>query len=126
MVDTIMTTSYNHAMPIKAEWIEFKAENIRALSMDLIGVYECGYKRGNRVVYIGKGKIRERLLDHKEKIAFAGVTHFRKRKTTSSEEAKRAETRLINEFCKHNNGNPPKLNTQKPKLRSAKPDWDIW
>ena len=81
-------------MPISSEWVEFKKENIRVISSNLIGVYECGYKRGNLVVYIGKGIIRERLLDHKEKASFLGATHFRKRKTSSMSDAVRAEALL--------------------------------
>jgi len=106
-------------MPIKAEWVEFKLENIRALPADLIGVYEVGYKRGSRIVYIGSGTIRSRLLMHKAKISFMGVTHFRRRSINSVEGARNAEARLIKEFCKLNNCKPPKLNTQKPKIVSG-------
>lgn len=105
-------------MPIKADWIEFKIENIRALPADLTGVYECGYKRGNRVVYIGSGEVRARLLSHKTKVAFMGVTHFRKRTINDIDTAREAEARLIKAFCKSNDGKPPKLNTQKPKTES--------
>ena len=112
-------------MPIKDDWIEFKKENIRALPLNLIGVYECGYKRGNIVVYIGKGIIRDRLLDHKEKASFLGITHFRKRKTSSISAAEDAEARLIEQFRKLHNGNPPKLNTNIPKLKKSD-DWFSW
>ena len=52
-------------MPIKAEWIEFNIENVRLLSSDLVGVYECGYKRGSRVLYIGKGNLRANLSENR-------------------------------------------------------------
>jgi hypothetical protein len=109
-------------MPIKAEWIEFKIENIRALPSDLVGVYECGYKRGNKVVYIGQGLIRQRLLGHTQKVAFVGVTHFRKRRTEDSIEA---EARLMDEYRKSHNGNRPKINTQKPTMKNSSQDYVV-
>ena len=41
---------------------EFKRDNITALSPDQIGVY--GLFRVNQWVYVGRGDIRQRLLDH--------------------------------------------------------------
>lgn len=104
-------------MPIKKDWAEFKLENIRNLPADLVGVYECGCKRGDKVLYIGQGAIRARLLMHIEKKRFLDVvTHFRKRKTN---DAVSAEKRLMDDFCKTHNGNRPLLNTQKPTMRNA-------
>ena len=104
-------------MPIKADWIEFRLENIRALPSDLVGVYECGCKKGNKVVYIGQGIIRKRLLSHIEKKKFLdAATHFRKRKT---DDAVRAEARLIDAFRKSHNGKSPLLNTQKPTMKNS-------
>jgi len=99
-------------MPIKADWIVFNLKNIRTLPANLVGVYECGCKRGDRVLYIGKGNIRARLLDHIEKKKFLDVvTHFRKRRT---DDPKGAEGRLMDNFCKAHNGKRPILNKQKP------------
>jgi len=104
-------------MPIKTDWIEFKIENIRALPADLVGVYECGCKRGNKVLYIGKGVIRNRLLNHIEKKKFLdAVTHFRKRKTDDPDGAER---RLMDSFCKTHNGKRPLLNIQKPTVKKS-------
>jgi len=104
-------------MPIKADWTEFKLENIRLLSNNLVGVYECGCKRGDRVLYIGKGNIRARLLDHIEKKRFLDVvTHFRKRKTEDFDDAER---RLMGSFCKAHNGKRPILNKQKPTMKNS-------
>lgn len=106
-------------MPIKADWIEFKVENIRALPGDLVGVYECGCKRGDKVLYIGKGVIRERLLDHIEKKKFLEVvTHFRKRR---SENPEHAERRLWDSHCRAHGG-PPTLNTDPPTKRNRPRD----
>lgn len=103
-------------MPIKADWIEFKLENIRILPTALVGVYECGCKRGNKVLYIGKGVIRARLLEHIEKKKFLDVvTHFRKRRT---DDADRAEERLTNEYKKRYGKLPP--------LNKIKPSGDPW
>ncbi len=103
-------------MPIKADWIEFKVENIRTLPADLVGVYECGCKRGDKVLYIGKGVIRERLLDHIEKKRFLDVlTHFRKRRTENPEYA---ESRLMDSHRKAHDGKPPMLNKQKPTVKN--------
>ena len=104
-------------MPIKADWVEFKIENIRTLPKDLIGVYECGCKRGNKVLYIGKGTIRGRLLDHIEKKRFLdAVTHFRRRKTDDPDGA---EGRLMDDFRKSHNGKRPLLNIQKPTAKNT-------
>ena len=103
-------------MPIKADWTEFKLENIRLLSNNLVGVYECGCKRRNKVLYIGKGKIRERLLDHIEKKKFDMVTHFRKRRTEDFDDA---EKRLMDSFCKAHDGKRPILNKQKPTMKNS-------
>ena len=101
-------------MPIKAKWIPFKKEVIEALAMNESGVYEIGKARGNSVLYIGKSdkSIRSRLLNHKEKLAFKDCTHFRKRKTASDEAAK-AEERLLSQYKKLH-GKYPKLNKIKP------------
>lgn len=117
VIDTPIASLYNFPMPIKAKWIEFKKANIELISPSETGVYECGHARGDRVVYIGQGLIRERLLSHKEKTKFIGVTHFRKRKASSSE-APRAEKRLLLDFVKKY-GKLPKLNTNMP----SKQDW---
>lgn len=104
-------------MPIKADWIVFKLENIRNLSPDLVGVYECGCKRGDRVLYIGKGNIRARVLDHIEKKKFVDiVTHFRTRRTDDPDGA---EKRLMDAFCKVHNGNAPLLNVQCPTAKNS-------
>ena len=104
-------------MPIKADWTEFKLENIRLLSNNLVGVYECGCKRGDRVLYIGKGNIRARLLDHVEKKKFLDiVTHFRTRRT---DDPKGAEGRLMDDFCKAHDGKRPILNKQKPTAKNS-------
>jgi len=97
-------------MPIKAEWAAFKLENIRLLPSNLVGVYECGRKRGNEVLYIGKGKIRARLLTHIKEKKFDVVTHFRRRKADNPDDA---EDRLINEYKKRY-GKLPLLNKNKP------------
>jgi len=98
-------------MPIKAEWTEFKLENIRLLPHDLLGVYECGRKADNKVLYIGEGNIRANLLKHIREARFGVVTHFRKRKTDDHE---RAEGHLMDEYCKMHNNKIPILNLQKP------------
>lgn len=104
-------------MPIKAEWITFNLKNIRDLSANLEGVYECGCKRGDKVLYIGKGMIRARLLDHVEKKKFLDVvTHFRKRRTDDPDGA---EKRLMDAFCKTHNGNAPLLNVQCPTAKTS-------
>ena len=102
-------------MPIKADWIPFSLANIRKLPSDLEGVYECGCKRGDKVLYIGKGMIRNRLLDHIEKKKFSTVTHFRKRRTDDPDGAER---RLMDAFRKAHNSSP-KLNIHEPKVRKS-------
>lgn len=106
-------------MPIKAKWVPFKKEIIEALSLTESGVYEIGKARGNVVLYIGRSdtSIRSRLLNHKEKVAFATCTHFRKRKT-SPQDAAKAEERLLSDFNKRY-GKYPELNKNKP----SKQDW---
>ena len=101
-------------MPIKAPWVGFKKEIIGALALEESGVYELGYKKSDEVVYIGKSEdsIRSRLLDHKEKAKFVGVTHFRKRKT-SPEEAPNTERKLLLEHKKRH-GKLPRFNKSMP------------
>lgn len=103
-------------MPIKADWTEFKLENIRLLSNDLVGAYECGCKRGNKVLYIGKGNIRANLIRHTKEAKFALVTHFRKRITDDPDGA---EGRLMDAFRKAHNDKKPKLNIQKPTAKNS-------
>lgn len=101
-------------MPIKPKWIPFDKDIIENLALREAGVYEIGKARGNVVLYIGKSdkSIRSRLLQHKEKTAFAECTHFRKRKTLP-DDAERAERKLLSEF-KNKHGRYPKLNKNKP------------
>lgn len=107
-------------MPIKADWIEFKLENIKTLALNESGVYEVGKQKGNMVLYIGKSdtSIRGRLLDHKEKTKFQICTHFRIRRT-APEDAEGAEGRLMDSFCKAHEGKRPKLNIQKPTAKNT-------
>lgn len=101
-------------MPIKAKWVPFEENVIEALALREAGVYEIGKARGNAVLYIGKSdkSIRQRLLEHKGKTAFAECTHFRKRKTQPANAAS-AETKLLSEYKKRH-GRYPKLNKNKP------------
>ena len=101
-------------MPIKAKWIPFTKVVIEALPMTEKGVYEIGRLRGNVVLYIGKSdtSIRSRLSSHKEKTRFRVCTHFRKRRTSSSEAAD-AERRLLAAH-KKTHGKYPLLNKIKP------------
>ena len=107
-------------MPIKAEWVECKIENIKSLALKESGVYEVGKKRGNVVLYIGMSdtSVRNRLLDHKEKAKFLPCTHFRIRRTLPRD-AENAEKRLMDSFCKSHNGNRPELNIQKPTMKNS-------
>ena len=101
-------------MPIKAPWVEFKKEIIEALAVRESGVYELGYKKSDKVVYIGKSddSIRSRLLDHKSRARFVRVTHFRKRKT-SPEEAPTAERKLLQAYKKQHS-KLPRFNKNTP------------
>jgi hypothetical protein len=108
-------------MPIKADWIEFKKENIRLIHPNDTGVYECA--KNKKVVYIGKGVLRDRLLKHTEEVRFIGVTHFRKRKINDIDEAVRAEGRLLEEYKKRYD-KYPLLN--KNKSPDNAPSWYGW
>ena len=92
------------------EWTQFKEENIKLIHPRDTGVYECAKR--NRVVYIGKGVIRSRLLRHTQETSFLGVTRFHIRKTTP-EEADKAETRLLLSF-KKTHGELPEINKNTP------------
>ena len=99
-----------------SDWIPFRLKYIKILPIREWGVYEC--KAGNKVVYIGKGNIRTRLLTHSEKKKFLdAVTHFHKRKT-GRDEAKKTETRLLTAFEKKY-GKRPLLNKQMPTKQSS-------
>lgn len=78
------------------------------------GVYELGYKKSDKVVYIGRSasSIRSRLIDHKEKADFVGVTHFRKRRT-SPEKVSAAEVKLLQAYKKQY-GERPLFNKNTP------------
>ncbi len=105
-------------MPIKADWKLFDLPTCRMCPEDS-GVYELGYATNGIVVYIGKSNssLKSRLMKHIERKDFTDVTHFRFRKT---EEARRAEYRLLSEYRKRH-GKLPKYNKTMP----SNPDNDF-
>jgi len=79
---------------------EFTKETIQRLSPDLRGCY--GILADGKYLYVGKGQVRGRLLDHlngdKPCILNGNPTHFVGAKTTSQSETDELEKELIREL----------------------------
>ena len=50
-------------MAIAKRWTKYTKENIKKVA-DIIGVYELGNLKTGKMLYMGEGKLRSRLLAH--------------------------------------------------------------
>lgn len=51
-------------MAIRKKWSYYSKENIKKIPSWYIGTYEIGHQSSNKILYIGEGKLRARLLAH--------------------------------------------------------------
>ena len=96
-------------MPIAKKWSNFKKENVKEVP-DIYGVYELA-NEAKSTVYIGEGKLRERLLAHfaSGRNPIPGVSYFRYEMTKSKKRCIQRQNALLAE-CKRKYGQLPKFN----------------
>ncbi|MCE2507553.1 MAG: hypothetical protein J4F36_14020 [Nitrosopumilaceae archaeon] len=97
-------------MPLLIKWSAFNKKNILA-EKNTFGIYEIGDGNGN-IVYIGEGKLRDRLNSH-----FLGGSDpigrsakYRKESTGSKERAEERERAELRAYKKTHNGKLPTYN----------------
>ena len=61
-----------------------------------------GLDRNKEIVYIGHGRLKERLRRHFTENIYKEVTYFRYEETFSKEKAKKREKALLSKFEKEN------------------------
>ena len=71
---------------IQKKWSPFKEEKIKNVP-DVIGVYELA-DENREIVYIGHGKLKERLSEHFRKKTCPRARFFRYEKTSSKKRTK--------------------------------------
>lgn len=99
-------------MPLNKKWSKYSKENVSNIVNNL-GVYEIANSKGE-TVYIGQGKIRDRLNEH-----FLIGSHpipqgaqFRYKETNSKERAEQRERVELDKYEKQT-GKPPRYNRRK-------------
>jgi excinuclease UvrABC nuclease subunit len=88
------------AREIQKKWSPFKEEKIKDVP-DVFGVYELA-DENREIVYIGHGKLKERLSEHFRKKTCPGARFFRYEKTSNKERAEEREKALLKRFEKEN------------------------
>lgn len=97
-------------MPIAKKWSNFKKENVKEVP-DVYGVYELA-NEAKSTVYIGEGKLRERLLAHFASSGcdpIPGVSYFRYEMTKSKKRCIQRQNALLAEY-KRKYGQLPEFN----------------
>jgi excinuclease UvrABC nuclease subunit len=85
---------------IQKKWSCFEEKKIEQVP-DVFGVYELA-DRNKEIVYIGHGRLKERLRRHFTENIYKEVTYFRYEETFSKEKAKKREKALLSKFEKEN------------------------
>lgn len=85
-------------MAIAKKWSRYTKDDVRNVA-NVYGVYELADGAGN-IVYIGEGKLRERLIAHLSihSDPTPGVSYFRYATTGSKRKAKQRQNALLSEF----------------------------
>ena len=97
-------------MPLSVRWSAFNKDTVLA-EPNVYGVYEIGDNYG-RIMYIGQGRIRDRLNSH-----FVGGSHpvghsakYRKETTGSKQRAEERERAELGAYAGSNDGYLPPYN----------------
>ena len=96
-------------MPINKKWSVYNKEKVKTVP-DVCGVYELADSNGN-VLYIGEGRLRERLFSHFSNAPepTPGVSLFRCEKTGSKRRCVERQNALLAEY-RRKYGRLPKYN----------------
>jgi len=96
-------------MPLFLKWSDYTKVNV-STEPDSFGVYELANNVGN-VLYIGEGRLRQRLLSHfiTGKSPIPGVSKYRAEITGVKERAQQRERSEIRAF-QRKHGDCPKFN----------------
>ena len=96
-------------MGIPKKWSRYTKENVLSIK-DVFGVYEIA-DRNRRILYIGQGKLRTRLLRHfiDGPDPIPGAAYFRVLELYSKMRAEQKERRLLKDF-KRRHGKLPRYN----------------
>jgi len=99
-------------MPIKKKWSNFRKEHVKK-TPDVYGVYELA-DRSNDVIYIGEGRLRDRLLAHVTNGSdpIPGTSYFRYETTGSKIRCEQRQNALLEEYFRVH-GHLPKYNQQR-------------
>lgn len=99
-------------MPIVKRWSSFRKERVKEIS-NVCGVYEMA-GRSKDVIYIGEGKLRDRLLAHVTNGSdpIPGASYFRYETTGSKTRCEQRQNALLAEY-KRVYGLLPRFNQQK-------------
>lgn len=92
-------------MEIRKKWSIFSEENVKSVP-SVYGVYELADSKKS-IIYIGQGKLQERLMDHLNNIKKA--KYFRFEQIRSKEKAEQREKALLREY-RENHGHLPNYN----------------
>ena len=99
-------------MPLPVRWSTFKEDKVSA-EENYYGVYELGDNRG-QIVYIGQGRVRDRLISH-----LIGKSHpieraakYRKAFTGGKQKAEEGERAELRAYANTHNGYLPPYNNR--------------
>ncbi|MCK4444076.1 MAG: excinuclease ABC subunit C [Thermoplasmata archaeon] len=85
-------------MAIPKKWTSFNKKNVSGV-VNVYGAYELGDRSGE-VIYIGEGRLRDRLMSHFSNGSdpIPGTARYRYEQTSSKERAVSRQNALLREF----------------------------
>ena len=101
-------------MPITKKWSHYTKQNVKRED-DYYGVYEIGHIKTGKVLYIGEGRVRSRLLahfpdGHRPHEIVVGGDGYRVQYLGAKTKALQKEQALFSAFKCGNAGKLPKYN----------------
>lgn len=102
-------------MAIAKKWSDYTKENLKTIPDEYIGSYEIGHHATNTILYIGEGKIKNRLLAHfpdgkRPEEIVVGADVFRYETTNTKAQAVLQQNHHLADFKAKNNQKLPKYN----------------
>jgi hypothetical protein len=100
-------------MGINKKWSDYKKEGI-SQEENFFAAYELANK-DKKIVYIGEGQLKTRLLAHMSNGSepVVGTSYYRYELTGSKQKCISRQNALLKDFMDNNNGELPSFNTKR-------------
>lgn len=100
-------------MPLSTKWSKYSKVDVQKYETDNYGIYELA--NSNELLYVGEGKVRERLVSHFPggDDPTPGASHYRTQYTQSKERAVQRQNAELKAYMSSHNGKLPRFNQKK-------------